>query len=41
LIGSRYAGDAESFELFTPANAFDAILYVDQVTAIHPLGARR
>jgi erythromycin esterase len=36
-IGGRFLGPAESFETFTPARAFDAILYLDQVSAIEPL----
>ena len=35
--GSRFYGDAASFEPFTPAAAYDAIIYLDQVTAEHPL----
>jgi hypothetical protein len=35
--GSQFLGDARSFEPVTPAAAFDAIIYVDQVSAHHPL----
>ena len=37
-IGGGFAGP-DDFEVFTPARAFDAIVYLDRVTAIHPLPA--
>jgi len=35
-IGGGFAGP-DDFELFTPARAFDALIYLDRVTAIRPL----
>ncbi|MFO0587370.1 MAG: erythromycin esterase family protein [Polyangiaceae bacterium] len=36
-VGGRFVGEAQSFERYTPARAFDAVIYLDKVTAIHPL----
>lgn len=38
--GSLFLGDARSFEPVTPATAFDAIIYLDQISAHHPLARR-
>jgi hypothetical protein len=38
--GSQFHGDARSFEPFTPAGAFDAIIYLEQVSPHHPLAQR-
>lgn len=38
-IGAGFSRD-DDFELFTPSRAFDAILYLERVTAAHPLRAR-
>lgn len=35
-IGGGFAGP-DDFEAFTPAGAFDAMIYLDRVTPIHPL----
>jgi erythromycin esterase len=37
-IGGRFYGSERSFEPFVPARDFDAIIYVDKVSAIHRLG---
>jgi erythromycin esterase len=36
-IGGRFYGPEHAFEAFTPARAFDAIIYLDKISAIHPL----
>lgn len=38
-IGGGFAGP-DDFEAFTPARAFDALIYLDRVTPIHPLVER-
>lgn len=36
-IGGRYSGQAQSFQSFTPARAFDAVLYTAEVSASRPV----
>jgi erythromycin esterase len=38
-IGGGFSGP-DAFEVFTPARAFDAIIFLDRVTAIHPLAVQ-
>jgi hypothetical protein len=38
-VSSLFLGPTESFESFTPARAFDAILYLDRVSALEPLSS--
>jgi erythromycin esterase len=37
-IGGRFLGPEQSFEKYVPTRDFDAIIYVDKVSAIHRLG---
>lgn len=36
-VGGRFEGPERSFERYTPARAFDAVIYLDRISAIHPL----
>lgn len=36
-VGGAFAGPEQSFQRYTPARAFDAVIYLDKVSAIHPL----
>jgi erythromycin esterase len=36
-VGGRFEGPEQSFQRYTPARAFDAVIYLDKVSAIHPL----
>jgi erythromycin esterase len=38
-IGGGFSGP-DDFEVYTPARAFDAIIYLDRITAVHPLDGR-
>ncbi|HVZ36725.1 MAG TPA: erythromycin esterase family protein, partial [Polyangiaceae bacterium] len=35
-LGFRFVGESQSFETYAPARAFDALLYLDRVSAIRP-----
>jgi erythromycin esterase len=39
-VGGRFEGPEQSFERYTPARAFDAVIYLDKISAIHPLDRR-
>lgn len=37
-VGGGFEGAERSFQRYSPARAFDAVIYLDRVSAIHPLG---
>ncbi len=36
-VGTGFGGEEEAFQQYKPGRAFDAVIYLDKVSAIHPL----
>jgi hypothetical protein len=40
-IGGLFWGEEQALRTYTPAVAFDAVIYLDRVTASHPLATAK